>query len=115
MKKYVLKIRAADKEIFEAIRKNKKTVETRVDSPAYQDIAVGDMLIFSCAGKKLSRPVKRIRKFKSIRAIAQIYPITAINPSVSTEAELRAMYYGFSGYKERIKKYGILAFELTSR
>lgn len=38
MKKHILKIRKTDKIVFEAIRDNKKTIETRAATEKYRNI-----------------------------------------------------------------------------
>lgn len=40
------------------------------------------------------------------------YKPSDINPTIATADELKALYRSFPGYDERLKKYGILAFEL---
>jgi len=40
------------------------------------------------------------------------HKVQDIDPRVETEEELKKMYHSFPGYDERLKKYGIIAFEL---
>ena len=39
------------------------------------------------------------------------YKIEEINPFVKSEEELKKMYYSFPNYKEKIIKFGLVAFK----
>jgi len=107
-----LKIRAVDRDIFEAIRSGKKPVETRAGTVKFRNIKAGDMLEFVCKKDKFTKPVKRVEIFKSIGDLLKKYKLEEINPNIKTLDELEKMYYSFPGYKEKIKKFGIMAMEL---
>lgn len=107
-----LPIRRIDRRIFEMIREEIKKIETRAGGPKYKDIKAGDMIVFNCGGEKLTKRVSRVRKFKSTRAMLKIYTVNQIDPMISTIEDLKKMYDSFTGYKERIKKYGLIVFEL---
>ncbi len=94
------------------IKSGKKAVETRAGGPKYIDIKAGDILVFSCLGKKFNKKVSKVTHFKTVSAMLKKYKPSDINPTVSTAKELQAMYDSFPGYKERLKEFGILAFEL---
>lgn len=111
-KTYILKFRAVDQEIFEAVLNGKKKVETRAFTAKYKDIKAGDELIFSCGKDKFSKKIKKVKVFKSIADLLKKYKPRQINPNCKTTEELTAMYHGFPGYKEKIKKSGLLAMEL---
>ncbi len=113
-KKWNLPFRAQDKNIFEAIKKGEKSIETRAGGGKYEGIKDGDYLIFSCEGKKFEREIIKVSKFKTISALVKKYPVKSINPMVKNILELTKMYESFPGYKERIKRDGILAFELKT-
>lgn len=113
-KKWILSFRAENKNIFEAIRNGEKLIETRAGGGKYEGIKDGDYLIFSCEGKKFEREIIKVTKFKTISALVKKYPVKSINPMVKNVLELTKMYESFPGYKERIKRDGILAFELKS-
>lgn len=112
MKKYVLKIAEADKDTFEFIKSGKKKVETRAGSVKYQNIKDEDVLILFCTGKKFEKRVKKVFHSNSIKELLKKYSPRTINPSTNTEKELTEVYYGYPNYKEKIKKFGLLAFEL---
>ena len=112
MAKFALRFRAVNKDIFEALRKGTKKIETRAGSPRYLGIQAGDVLVFVCGKNSFSKKVKSVRKFKSVKALHRVYKPVAINPKIRTVSESEQMYYSFPGYREKIKKYGILAFEL---
>lgn len=108
----VLRFRSANHDIFEAIRNGRKKVETRAATERYRSIEAGDTIVFVCGRLKFERKVKSSKIFKSVEAILKKYKPVQINPNTKTEKEIRAMYDSFQGYREKIKKYGLIAFEL---
>jgi len=110
-KNYILKFRAIDKDIWQAIKIGKKRVETRAATVRYRNMKAGDIVIFSCQQQKFERQVKKVKIFKSIIALLKNYKVKDINPNFSTTQELVKMYSSFSRYKEKINKYGIIAIE----
>ena len=124
-KKIILRFRAVNRDIFDAIRDGHKRVETRAATKRYADIKSGDGIVLVCGRNKLEKLVKRAVIFKTIPAllhkynVRDIYPHTkdfgvGVNPNTASEKELREIYYSFPGYKEKIKKYGLIAIELAS-
>ena len=111
-KNIILRFRVVNKDIFIAIKKGKKKIETRAGSPKYTNIKVGDILVFVCGKDRFSKKIKKVRKFKSIRALHKIYKPKEINPKTRTIKDSERVYYGFPGYAEKIKKYGLVALEL---
>ena len=112
MKKYVLRFRAVNRDIFDAIRNDKKKVETRAGSPKFFNIEAGDMLVFVCGKDRFEKKVKKARKFKDIKSLLKIYKPQDIHPKTTNLKESEKMYYSFPGYKEKIRKYGLVALEL---
>jgi ASC-1-like (ASCH) protein len=112
-KSYTLRFAVKNKETWSHIKKGNKKVETRAGTPKYQNVKAGDELILVCSGKRFSKKIKKVMKFKTIRALIKIYKPEIINPGVKTLKEMEAMYYSYPGYREKIKKYGVLAFELV--
>ena len=112
MKSHLLRLRSIHKGIFDVIESGKKKVETRAATPKYKKIKENDELVFWCGAQKCKKKVIRIRYFKSLAGLLKTYKPSEINPAVKTPDELRTMYYSFPGYKEKIKKYGLVAFEL---
>ncbi|MEK9157664.1 MAG: hypothetical protein AAB638_00585 [Patescibacteria group bacterium] len=112
MKTHTLKFRAVNKDTFEAIESNKKKVETRAGTVKNTKIEVGDVLKFVCGKESFEKKVSNIKKYKNIKAILKDYEPKEINPKLKTEGETIDMYYSFPKYKEKIKKYGLIAFEL---
>ena len=110
--KRVLRFRAVNRDIFNAIRSGKKKVETRAASPRYRDIKVGDRLTLTCGKSRLIKTAKRVRIFRTVKALVKAYRPSIINPSCRTVKELEAMYLSFPAYHEKLKKYGIIALEL---
>ena len=112
MKKHTIKFRAINRDIFDAIVSGKKKVETRAASERYDAIEKGDTIVLVCGKRKIEKEVKSAKIYKSISALLKKYTPKQINPMCSTAKETRDMYYSFPGYKEKIKKFGIIALEL---
>jgi len=112
MKKYILPIRQVDRTTYDLIESGEKRVETRAAGPRYKDIKDRDMVVFKCGNDSFERIVKKAQKFKSVDEVLNHYDVKDINPRVNTIEELKSMYNSFPSYTEKIKKYGIIAFEL---
>ncbi|MEK7654269.1 MAG: hypothetical protein AAB345_03220 [Patescibacteria group bacterium] len=113
-KSHILKFRAVNQDTFEAIRDGKKKVETRAFTVKYRNIKAGDELTFSCGKDKFSRKIRTVKVFKSITALLKKYKPRQIHPKMKTAEELTALYHSFPGYEQKIKKFGLLAMELSS-
>lgn len=111
-KSFTLVIEEADKDIFEAIKKGTKKVETRAATPKYREVDAEDELVFVCGKKKLSKIVASAHVFKTIEGLLKEYKVKDINPALKTEKELKKMWAGFPGYPAKIRKHGVIAFEL---
>lgn len=112
MNKYILRFRAVNKDIFLDIRNGKKTVETRATTKKYRNIKAGDTLILVCGKNKFEKKVKKVMIFKTISSLLKIYPIKKIMPNLNTKYELETAYFSYPHYKEKIKKFGLMALEL---
>jgi len=110
--KYTLRLKATDRQTFLAIKLGIKSVETRAASKRYKDIEVGDMLVLVCGKDKIEKVVKKTKIFKTIKSLVAVYPVKKIMPELSSEKDLEKMYYSYPSYKEKIKKYGLIALEL---
>lgn len=111
-KKIILRFRRINRDIFLAIKNNKKKIETRAASKKFRSIKTGDKLIFVCGKEKIERYAKKARVFKTIKALLKKYKPREINPKAFSEKEITKIYYSFPKYKEKIKKYGLIAIEL---
>lgn len=112
MATYVLRIRQEDKRMFDALRDGSKEIETRAASPKYIHVKRGDTLVFSCGGEKFSKVVSKKTKFSNLPALVHTYDFKKINPFVHSKREFFDMYDTFPMYKQKLKKFGVLAFEL---
>lgn len=110
---YTLRFRAVDRVIFDAIKDGKKKVETRAATKKYESISQGDILRFVCDNSEFRKEVVTAKKFNSIKSLLDEYKPEDVNPNTKTAEELEKMYYSFSGYREKIKKYGIVAWEIS--
>ncbi|MBI4121246.1 MAG: hypothetical protein HY457_03255 [Parcubacteria group bacterium] len=111
-KTYNLKFRAINKDTFEAIRRGDKKIETRAATEKYRDIKPGDSITFICGKRRYKKVVKKVEVFKSIAAILKKYTPRAINPNTRTASEAREMGYSFPGYREKIRKHGLIVLRL---
>lgn len=110
--KRVLRFRAVNRDIFNAIRNGKKKVETRAASIRYLNIKAGDKVTLVCGKTHFEKEVRRVRKFPSVRALTRVYRPASINLKCRTTKELETMYFTFPGYREKLKRHGIVALEL---
>lgn len=110
--KHILRFRAGDKYVWLAIKNGVKKVETRAGTPRYQKVAVGDELEFVCDGKKFTKKIKKVEHFTSVASLLKKYQPHQINPKAKTAAELRKMYASFSGYTEKLKTFGLVAWTI---
>lgn len=107
-----LVFKEVNRDIFKVIQTGKKKVETRTASTRYKKIALGDVLDLVCGKDSFSKKVKKVKIFKDIEDLLKVYSIKDINPSINSKEELIKMYLSFPGYKEKIKRFGIIAIEL---
>lgn len=111
-KKYSLGIRKEDKDIFSAIGRGDKTIETRAAKGRFQRIEEGDVLVFNCANEKIEKEVEEVSYYDSIEEMVEELPLEEILPSASNLEEAKEIYYSFPNYKEKIKHYGLVAYKL---
>ena len=114
-KKHVLKFNQANPESvysFDAIKSGEKWVETRAATEKYTKIKEGDILVFECGDKKLEKEVLHVEIFKNIHAMLKKYKVTDIMPNKKTKEDLESAYYSYPDYKEKIEKFGLIAFEI---
>lgn len=108
----ILRFRAVNKDIFEAIADGKKKIETRAATAKYKDIKAKDVVILVCGKKRMKKKVEKTEHFRSVAAILKKYKPETINPKTHTAKEAADMWYSFPGYKEKIKKFGLIAITL---
>jgi len=111
-KKTILRFRAINRDVFDAIKIGKKKIETRAAIERYRNIKAGDIARLVCGKDVFEMKIKKATIFKSIAAILKKYKPETINPKTHTAQEARDMWYSFPGYKEKIRKYGLIALEL---
>ena len=112
-KTYTLKFKTANQDVFKAIRMGSKKIETRAATVKYRDIKSGDILIFVCGRRKFERKVKDARIFKTINAMLRVHKVKDIMPSLNSKADLEKAYFSYPKYKEKIKKFGLMAFRIN--
>ncbi|RJQ14880.1 hypothetical protein C4553_00265 [Candidatus Parcubacteria bacterium] len=111
-KKYTLRFRRVNRDTFLQIKKGTKKVETRAATKKYKDIKVGDTLVFACEKERFQRKAKRVNYFKSVLAMLKKYKVKDVEPKLSKKDDLEEKYNSYPKYKEKIKKFGLVALEL---
>jgi len=114
MKTWTLRFRAADKKNLTEIKDGLKSIETRAATEKYRGIKRGDTLILVCGKQRIERLVGHVKIFKTINALFQSVPFRKIMPSAESEEEARNIYYSYPGYREKIRKYGIIAMTIKN-
>lgn len=112
MAKHILTIRGTDRQFFELIKFGEKTIETRAATDKYRRIKAKDILIFKCGKNKLEKAVTRVHHFRTIEDLAGSLDLRKIMPFVSSIKQAKLVWYSFPGYQEKIRKYGLVAFEI---
>lgn len=112
MKTWRLPFRAVDRDKFEALRRGEKSIETRAGGPKYRGMAEGDLAVISCGAEKLERRIVNLRHFDTLDELFAAVPYEQVFPWAKDLDEAKSSYDAYPGYAERIKGYGILAFEL---
>src|SRR5438552_2765544 len=112
VKQYTLRVRQKDIDIFRAVQRGRKRVETRAATKRYKNVQKGEFLRFVCGKNKCLKKVKRARYFKSVAGLLRTYRLKDIYPNAQSAKELKALYNRFPKYQEQIKKFGIVAMEL---
>lgn len=107
-----LKFREVNRDIYEAILRGDKKVETRAATPKFLDLKPGDILKIACGKDYFEKVAKRVRIFKTIENLLEEYSVPEINPAMNSIEEIKQMYYSFPEYEEKINNYGIIAIEL---
>lgn len=108
-KKIVLRFRAENAVFFRDIRTGRKKVETRAATVRYRNITAGDRIEFVCGEEGFSRTVKSATIFKDFKGLLKKYHMTDITPGIKSLEEFKHAYYGYPGYREKLKKFGIIA------
>jgi len=112
------------KESYENIKNGAKVIETRAGKKEgakkdWRDFQPGDIIDFSLVTEKnetmiesgLRKRIKSIHQYDSIDEILREIDINKITPGISTKDYKKKMD-SYPGFKERLKKYGVWAFEL---
>lgn len=112
MTKYVLRFASKDADDIENIRSGKKWVETRAGSPKYKNIRKGDILVLRGGNKKLEKIVLKATHFTSVDEMLKLYKVSDIAPNIKDKEELKKRYLSYPNYRKKLKRYGVLAFEV---
>ena len=102
MAEYSMKLQ---RQPFEAIRLEQKTIEMRLYDEKRQEIAVGDTVTFHCEGDRLTVRVIALHRFPDFAALYAALPHSKLG---STDPKDMEQYYS----QEEQRKYGVLGIEI---
>lgn len=109
MAKIVLRFRAADRRIFDALKSGVKRVETRAATTKYAGVVPGDELVLVCGRDNFRKPINLVRYYATIEEMLREIPYQEIMPWARSVQEVNQTYAGFPGYPAKIKQFGIVA------
>lgn len=114
MKKQIHEMKL-NKESWQSIKKNKKTVELRLNDEKRQKINVGDNILFTNieSGKKIKRKVRRLHPYPNFEELYAHFPKKKLGYAKKEDASFKDMEKYYS--KENIQKYGVLGIELKAK
>lgn len=114
----MIRLRFHINSIFEQIKSGIKTVETRALNPDeperyFGNIKVGETIELERVdnGEILRKKVKRASVYNNFDDYLKEEDFKKIFGKEMKPEEVRKIHYNFPGYKERLEKYGIVAFE----
>lgn len=114
-KKHILRFNAGNPDSvysFVALKDGTKKIETRAATEKYRKVSAGDILVFKCGTKEFERKIKKVSFFGSIAGMLKVYSVKSIMPDRVSKKELEEAYFSYSSYREKIRKCGLVAFEL---
>jgi ASC-1-like (ASCH) protein len=112
MRNWNIRFRAIDRERFEEVRSGRKSVETRAATIKYQPIIEGDTMTFVCGKEHFTLSVKKKNHFQSPKALFKTIPLKKVMPDLKSVTDAEKRYASYPGYAEKIKEFGLFAFEL---
>ena len=112
MKNWTVRFRAVDRARFEEVRSGRKKYETRAATVKYEPMTEGDTITFVCGKERFQKVIVRKYHFKTVIGMLRKLPLQRIMPDVKTLADVKARYATYPDYPEKIKKFGLFAFEL---
>ena len=112
--------------LYDALLQGRKTVDTRAPFPAnpqkdYSRIREGDVLIFHAVDNNYNRMpelkymVSYATAYPSIEKMLEKESLNDIFPDVGSVEKAVKIWHSFPAYRERIKRYGIIAIGLGQR
>lgn len=101
------------------LKSGKKTVETRALNPDeperyFGNVKVGDQIELKSVdtGECIIKRVKRVSIYYDFDQYLECEDFTKIFGAPTTKEAVKAKHFSFPGYEERLKKHGIVAFEI---
>lgn len=112
MKNHRLAFREVDRDKYLDIVEGRKPIETRAATVKYRKVAVGDTFTIVCGRDYVIKKITWVRHFRSVDSMLRSLPLEKILPSAENKAQAEKIFYGFPGYRDKIKECGIIAFNL---
>ncbi|MES2214349.1 MAG: ASCH domain-containing protein [Patescibacteria group bacterium] len=112
MKTRILRFNAKDRINFDQISSGKKKVETRAATDKYRKIEKGDVLVFVCGKERVEKKIKKVEVYKSLDAMFRKINFKKIMPDQASTSDCKKIYMKYPGYKEKLPKFGVVAFYL---
>lgn len=100
---------------FEMVISGKKTVDSRVYKPPYDQIKAGNIIKFVGAQTKELHTlckVINVSVYKSFDGMLRSEGIQNCLPGIKNIEEAIATYHSFPNYKDGEEKYGVVAFQV---
>lgn len=107
-----MRFRKTDRNDFLDIKRGLKEIETRAATEKYRKIKAGDKLVIVCGRMRLVKEVRKARRFRTLTAMLKAVNYGKIMPSAKSGREAREIFLSYTGYGEKLKKFGIMAFYL---
>lgn len=100
---------------WKSIKKNKKSIELRLNDEKRQKIKVGDIVIFTNqeTGKQIKRKVKKLHPYPNFEELYAHFPKKKLGYAKKKEASFKDMEKYYS--KKDIEKNGVLGIELKPK
>jgi ASC-1-like (ASCH) protein len=109
---------SVNKKYFDAICAGSKTAEGRINSPKFRELKPGMEIIFTCAedySKKIVCQIIAINTYPDFKTMLKKEGLTNMLPGIKDLAVGVAIYEGFHGYKQAVKKDGAVAIRIKTK
>ena len=78
----------------------------------YHYLQPGDALLMLCGSDLVEKRIKKSLHFASVDQMLKQVDFKRILPSGRSVNDIQEIYSSFPGYKEKVRKFGLMAFEI---